>query len=94
MDQARLAVEGQQLFIAQNIGDARIDAPENVELAVDQFLTEGDELLLVDRRLLVGQDEEADAVIAHQRLDFVRRPSSGRGFDSRARTSTGCRSCR
>ena len=37
----------------------------------DQLLAELDELLLVDGRLLVGEDEEADVVVLHQRLDLV-----------------------
>ena len=34
------------------------------EVALDQFLAQRDELLAVDRRLLVGEDEEADLVLA------------------------------
>ena len=61
----------QQLFVAQNVGYARVDTPENVEISLDQFLAEGDELLAVDRRFLVGKNEEADLMVAYQRLDFV-----------------------
>ena len=66
-----LAVERQQRFVPQNVGDAGVDAPQDLEVARDQFLAEGDEFLLVDGGLLIGEDEEADVVIPDQRFDFV-----------------------
>ncbi len=71
VDQPGLAVEGQQLLVAQDVGHAGVDAPQDGELALDEFLAEGDELLAVDGGLLVGEDEEADLVVAHQGLDLV-----------------------
>ena len=41
------------------------------QAARDQFFAELNELLAVDGRLFVGEDEEADLMIAHQRLDLV-----------------------
>ena len=71
MDQPRLAVEGQQILVAHDVGDAGVDPPQDVDLTVDQFLAEGDELLLVDGGLLIRQDEEADLEFFLQLDDLV-----------------------
>ena len=42
-----------------------------VTLAGDQLLAERDELLAVDRRFLVREDEESDLEVAHQGFDLV-----------------------
>ena len=94
VDEAGLAIERQHRLVAQHVGDAGVDAPQNVEVAGDQLLAERDELLLVDGRLLVGEDEEADIVVALQRLDLVDDLLRDRGCDSRARTSIASRTSR
>ena len=71
MHQTGLAVEGQQVPVAHDVGHAGVDAPVDVDLAVDQLLAQCDELLLEDGGLFVGQDHEADVVVAHQDLDLV-----------------------
>ena len=73
VDQAGLAVERQQLLVAQDVGDARVDAPLDLvgQAARDQLLAELDELLAVDGRFLVGEDEEPDVVLVDQLLDLV-----------------------
>lgn len=73
MDQPRLAIEMQQFAVAEDIGHAGVHRPFDpvVQAAVDQFLTEFDEFLLVDGRFLVGEDEEAPAVVVDQSLDFI-----------------------
>jgi hypothetical protein len=58
-----LAKHRQQLLVAQDVGHAGVDAPLDRQVALDELFAEGDELLAVDRRLLVGQDEEADLVV-------------------------------
>jgi len=65
MDETRAPVEGQQFLVAVDIGDAGVDPPLDLvgQSAVDQLLTEADEGLAVDGRLLVGEDEETDAVV-------------------------------
>jgi hypothetical protein len=45
--------------------------PHSTAVALDQLFAELDELLAVDGGLFVGQDEEADLVVAHQGLDLV-----------------------
>ena len=73
MDEARLPVKRQQFLVAIDIGDAGVDAPFHLvgQTAVDQFLTELDKGLAVDGRFLVREDEEADAVLFVQLLDFI-----------------------
>ncbi len=64
VDEARFAMLRKQSFIAQNVGEARIDAPQNAKIAADQFFAEGYELFLVNGWFFVCQNEEADIVIA------------------------------
>jgi hypothetical protein len=66
VDQAGLAEHRQQLLVAQDVGDAGVDAPQHRQVALDQLFAELDELLAVDGGFFVGQDEEADLVVAHQ----------------------------
>ena len=74
MHQPRLAEQGQQVLVAHDIGDAGVDAPLDLvrQAARDQLFAELDELATVDRGFLVGKDEEADLMVVHQPLDFVR----------------------
>jgi hypothetical protein len=69
--QSRLAIKRQLRLVAEDVGDAGVDPPGDAEVARDQLLAEGHELLLVDRGLLVGEDEEADVVLLDQHLDLV-----------------------
>ncbi len=73
MHQPRLAPERQQILVAHDVGDAGVDAPLDLvgQPAPDQLLAEFGELRLVDRRLLVGEDEEAHLMVVHQPLDLV-----------------------
>src|SRR5579883_1180076 len=71
MDQAGLAIERQERLVAQDVSDAGIDTPQDFQVAADQFLAECHELLLVDGRLFVCQNEKADIVIADQLLNLV-----------------------
>ena len=69
--QTGLAVEGQQILVAHDVGHAGVDAPVDAQVAVDEFLAELDEHLLVDLGFFVGEDEEAHAVDFDQFLDLV-----------------------
>ncbi len=73
MHEPRLAPERQQVLVAHDVGDAGVDAPFDAvgQAAGDQLLAEFGELRLVDRRFLVGEDEEPDLVVVHQPLDLV-----------------------
>jgi hypothetical protein len=96
VNETGLAVERSIFLVAQDVGDAGVDAPLDLvgQAARDQFLAELNELLAVDGRFLVGEDEEADVVVRSRGFRSRRPRPSDRAPGSRARISTASRTSR
>jgi hypothetical protein len=58
-------------LVSQNVGHARIDAPQEPHIAVNQFLAEGYKFLPVYGGFLVRKDKEADAMLVTQLDDLI-----------------------
>jgi hypothetical protein len=74
VEEARLAIEGEEVAVADDVRrpDGREEADR--ELAGDQLPQEGSPLVLERRRVLVGERDEVDPVGAVQPRDLVGQP--------------------
>lgn len=71
MDQTRFAVEREFLLVPQNIRHTGINTPVDTQVAIDEFMTQGNKAGFINRWFLIGQDEKANLVFLDQCLDFI-----------------------